>query len=71
MESLSPRQANCGKAMRPSEIAAGVGVVCLLLALLTWLLVRGIATETNATVVFGHDADQIKQLRTAPEGSYR
>ena len=31
--------------MRPSEIAAGVGVVCLLLALLTWLLVRGIATD--------------------------
>jgi len=27
--------------MRPSEIAAGVGVVCLLLALLTWLLVNG------------------------------
>jgi N-acyl homoserine lactone hydrolase len=32
---------------------------------------RGIATEANATVVFGHDPDQIKQLRTAPEGSYR
>jgi hypothetical protein len=31
----------------------------------------GIATEANATVVFGHDPDQIKQLRTAPEGSYR
>ena len=31
--------------MRPSEIAAGVGVVGLLLALLTWLLVRGIATD--------------------------
>ena len=31
--------------MRPSEIAAGVGVVCLLLTLLTWLLVRGIATD--------------------------
>jgi hypothetical protein len=31
--------------MRPSEIAAGVGVVCLLLALLTWLFVRGIATD--------------------------
>jgi signal transduction histidine kinase len=31
--------------MRLSEIAAGVGVVCLLLALLTWLLVRGIATD--------------------------
>jgi signal transduction histidine kinase len=34
--------------MRPSEIAAGVGVVCLLLALLTWLLVRGIATDAAA-----------------------
>ena len=32
---------------------------------------RGIATESNATMVFGHDPDQIKQLRTAPEGSYR
>jgi signal transduction histidine kinase/CheY-like chemotaxis protein len=31
--------------MRLSEIAAGVGVVCLLLTLLTWLLVRGIATD--------------------------
>jgi hypothetical protein len=34
--------------MRPSEIAAGVGAVCLLLALLTWLLVRGIATDAAA-----------------------
>jgi hypothetical protein len=32
---------------------------------------RGIATETSATLVFGHDADQIHQLRTAPDGSYR
>jgi len=32
---------------------------------------RGIATEANATVVFGHDPDQIKELRTAPEGSYQ
>jgi DAHL domain len=31
--------------MRPSEIAAGVGVVCLLLGLLTWLLIRGVATD--------------------------
>jgi hypothetical protein len=31
--------------MRPTEIAAGVGVVCLLLALLTWLLARGVATD--------------------------
>jgi hypothetical protein len=31
--------------MRLSKIAAGVGVVCLLLALLIWLLVRGIATD--------------------------
>ncbi len=34
--------------MRPSEIAAGVGVVGLLLALLTWLLVRGIVTDAAA-----------------------
>jgi N-acyl homoserine lactone hydrolase len=32
--------------------------------------VRSIATKADATVVFGHDADQIKQLRTVP-GSYR
>ena len=34
--------------MRPSEIAAGVGAVCLLLALLTWLLMRGIVTDAAA-----------------------
>ncbi len=34
--------------MRPSEIAAGVGVVGLLLALLTWLLVRGMVTDAAA-----------------------
>jgi hypothetical protein len=32
---------------------------------------RGIATESDATVVFGHDADQIHQLRVAPSGHYR
>jgi N-acyl homoserine lactone hydrolase len=32
--------------------------------------IRTLATESNATVVFGHDPDQIKQLRTAPDGSY-
>ena len=32
---------------------------------------RGIAKKTNATMVFGHDADQIKKLRTAPDGVYR
>jgi N-acyl homoserine lactone hydrolase len=32
---------------------------------------RGIATKADATVVFGHDPDQIAQLRTAPEGTYR
>jgi len=29
------------------------------------------ATESDATVVFGHDPDQISQLRVAPGGSYR
>jgi N-acyl homoserine lactone hydrolase len=33
--------------------------------------IRGIAKETDAMVIFGHDADQIHQLRTAPAGSYR
>ena len=32
--------------------------------------IRRLATESNATVVFGHDPGQIKQLRTAPDGSY-
>ena len=32
---------------------------------------RAIATKTNATMVFGHDPDQINQLRVAPGGSYR
>ncbi|MBV8440072.1 MAG: two-component system VirA-like sensor kinase [Hyphomicrobiales bacterium] len=32
--------------MRLSEIAAGAAVVCLLLALLTWLLIRGISTDS-------------------------
>jgi N-acyl homoserine lactone hydrolase len=31
---------------------------------------RGIQERTAATIVFGHDAEQIHQLRTAPEGSY-
>ena len=32
---------------------------------------EGLATESNATMVFGHDPDQIKRLRVAPTGSYR
>jgi N-acyl homoserine lactone hydrolase len=31
---------------------------------------RGVQEKTSATVVFGHDANQIHQLRRAPEGSY-
>jgi N-acyl homoserine lactone hydrolase len=31
---------------------------------------RGIQEKTNATMVFGHDNEQIKQLRKAPEASY-
>ncbi|TML95535.1 MAG: N-acyl homoserine lactonase family protein [Actinobacteria bacterium] len=31
---------------------------------------RAIQQKTSATMVFGHDADQSYQLRTAPEGSY-
>ena len=30
----------------------------------------GIQESTGAQMVFGHDAEQIHQLRTAPEGSY-
>jgi glyoxylase-like metal-dependent hydrolase (beta-lactamase superfamily II) len=32
---------------------------------------RSIATKTNATMVFGHDPDQMNRLRVAPTGSYR
>jgi glyoxylase-like metal-dependent hydrolase (beta-lactamase superfamily II) len=32
---------------------------------------RGIAARSDATLVFGHDPDQIYQLRVAPAGSYR
>ena len=28
-------------------------------------------TKADATIVFGHDPEQIKQLRVAPEGNYR
>ena len=30
----------------------------------------GIAEKTDATVIFGHDADQLGGLCLAPEGSY-
>lgn len=32
--------------------------------------IRGIATESDATVVFGHDVAQMQSLRKAPEGFY-
>jgi glyoxylase-like metal-dependent hydrolase (beta-lactamase superfamily II) len=32
--------------------------------------IRKIAEETNATVIFGHDSEQMKTLRRAPEGFY-
>ena len=32
--------------------------------------IRGIAQESNATVVFGHDAAQMQTMRTSPEGFY-
>jgi N-acyl homoserine lactone hydrolase len=32
--------------------------------------IRGVAEETDATVVFGHDPDQIKQLKTAGNGGH-
>jgi hypothetical protein len=32
---------------------------------------RKIGADANATMVFGHDPDQIHQLRVAPSGSYR
>jgi N-acyl homoserine lactone hydrolase len=32
--------------------------------------VRRLAEESNATVVFGHDAEQLRSLRRAPDGFY-
>jgi hypothetical protein len=32
--------------------------------------IRNIAERINATLVFGHDPDQIHELRIAPDGSY-
>jgi N-acyl homoserine lactone hydrolase len=32
--------------------------------------VRGVAERTNATVVFGHDAAQLRSMRLAPTGCY-
>ena len=32
--------------------------------------IRGIAERTDATVVFGHDAEQLRSMRRAPEESY-
>ena len=32
--------------------------------------IRGIAEETNATIVFGHDAAQLRGMRLAPTGHY-
>ena len=32
--------------------------------------IRGIAEKSDATVIFGHDADQMRSLRRAPDGFY-
>jgi glyoxylase-like metal-dependent hydrolase (beta-lactamase superfamily II) len=32
--------------------------------------IRTIAERTDATVVFGHDAEQLRSMRLAPAGSY-
>ncbi|MGH3319580.1 MAG: N-acyl homoserine lactonase family protein [Streptosporangiaceae bacterium] len=49
----------------------GAGIVYDSLA---WLAsvekIRSIAEKTNPTLVFGHDPDQIHDLRLAPQGSY-
>ena len=51
--------------MRPSEIAAGVGAVCLLLALLTWLLMRGIVTDVACARSCETDAAICSDERTS------
>jgi N-acyl homoserine lactone hydrolase len=32
--------------------------------------VRSVAEKSNAQVIFGHDSEQMKGLRVAPDGSY-
>ena len=32
--------------------------------------IRGLAEKSNATVIFGHDAEQLRVLRRAPDGYY-
>jgi hypothetical protein len=32
--------------------------------------IRGIAERTDATVIFGHDAEQRRQLKVAPDDHY-
>jgi N-acyl homoserine lactone hydrolase len=32
--------------------------------------IRGLAEKSNATVIFGHDAEQLRSLRRAPDGYY-
>ncbi|GLV50603.1 hypothetical protein TBS_11770 [Thermobispora bispora] len=32
--------------------------------------IRSIAEQSNAMVVFGHDAEQLRSMRTAPHGYY-
>ena len=32
--------------------------------------IRRLAEHTNATVVFGHDSEQLRSMRIAPEGYY-
>ncbi|MEU8720632.1 hypothetical protein [Streptomyces antimycoticus] len=32
--------------------------------------IRGIAEQSDATVVFGHDAEQLRSMRLAPSGFY-
>jgi glyoxylase-like metal-dependent hydrolase (beta-lactamase superfamily II) len=32
--------------------------------------IRGVAEKTDATVVFGHDPDQIRQLKTVGNGGH-
>jgi hypothetical protein len=38
---------------------------------LEWPLLRGFANLRDATIIFGHDPKQIKEIRLAPEAFYR
>jgi hypothetical protein len=74
VESPSFRRENRGRQMRLSEVAAGAAVVCMLLALLTWLSLRGISTDSpdySAQAIKGSAAGRSLALAAINKGATR